>query len=1069
MSQFHENDFRPKGDDALTLAWKMIVSLKLTVALFVASAVLVFFGTLAQKEMGIWNVVHEYFWSWTVWVPNHLISEFLKIFGLGMVGPSTTFPGSFPLIGGKTLGILLFLNLSAGFLKITSRDIKNPEKRWRLPGIALLHLGLLLLMAGEFITREFAVEGQMTIVNGGSSNFVERRDKVELAILRPDDADPMMDRVIVIPGSLLEKALETKAPITDERIPFSIEMVDYYANSVILEKIPADFVNLADTGDGREVGAKKAKEISGADPNQKVDLPSAYIKLTDTQSGKSLGTWLVSTWLSTISDQKTQAVDLGLGDKNPLITLRFVRVYKPYTVTLVKFIHDVYPGTDVAKNFQSDIILDDPAQGVSRPVTIKMNDPMRHAGETFFQSSWLPGDTGTVLQVVENPGWLLPYISCILVSLGMMVHFGVGLIVFIQRMNKRQLTQANAVKRKESKAHLPEWIWPTVIWAAVAMVSTLVVTAALTSPVSKPGGFDLEAFGKLPMLEGGRVKPIDTLARNRLMLFSQRQEVYLNLENKKDGKADKKEVKADDAREPKKIPAVQWLLETMTGKIGKNSKAHELEVFRIDFDQVRMALNLKSRDGLRYSINEMQDGGKFEEFFVEASRAAQVDPAKRDIYQVRVLELANNLRSFIEIESLSVPEMYPPENWDGQSSWIPVGQILMEAGKKMANGEKGGIEPDKLALAEILVSYAQNNPKKFNEMVAVYHKAIESRIPPLAVAREKLEYEFNIAQPFYLAMYFYAATLLFTFLGWIASVISLSSDKPTDGGRLFQHAAWALAVASFVIHSAGLISRMYIMQRPPVTNLHSSAIFIGWGVCFLGLFLEFLFRRGFGNILPGVVGIATLVIAQNLSAGGDTMEVLQAVLDTNFWLATHVTTIVLGYAATYVAGTIGFLYILMRVFMIFQPDIAKTQNATSQVFGNIIYGVVCFATFLSFVGTVLGGIWADQSWGRFWGWDPKENGAVLIVIWNSLILHARWAGLVKTPGMAVLTLMGNMITTWSWFGTNQLGVGLHAYGFNNTLATGCMIFWLSQLLFIMLGGIVCLQDKSEALARKQAA
>ena len=111
----------------------------------------------------------------------------------------------------------------------------------------------------------------------------------------------------------------------------------------------------------------------------------------------------------------------------------------------------------------------------------------------------------------------------------------------------------------------------------------------------------------------------------------------------------------------------------------------------------------------------------------------------------------------------------------------------------------------------------------------------------------------------------------------------------------------------------------------------------------------------------------------------------------------------------------------------------------------MIYGVVCFATLLSFVGTVLGGIWADQSWGRFWGWDPKENGALLIVIWNALILHARWGGMVKQRGMAVLAVLGNIVTAWSWFGTNLLGVGLHSYGFNKTLAALCTYWWVSQV------------------------
>ena len=103
----------------------------------------------------------------------------------------------------------------------------------------------------------------------------------------------------------------------------------------------------------------------------------------------------------------------------------------------------------------------------------------------------------------------------------------------------------------------------------------------------------------------------------------------------------------------------------------------------------------------------------------------------------------------------------------------------------------------------------------------------------------------------------------------------------------------------------------------------------------------------------------------------------------------------------------------------------------------MIYGVVCFATLFSFVGTVLGGIWADQSWGRFWGWDPKENGALLIVIWNALILHARWGGMVKQRGMAVLAVVGNIVTAWSWFGTNMLGVGLHPTASWRGRSSGC--------------------------------
>ena len=178
---------------------------------------------------------------------------------------------------------------------------------------------------------------------------------------------------------------------------------------------------------------------------------------------------------------------------------------------------------------------------------------------------------------------------------------------------------------------------------------------------------------------------------------------------------------------------------------------------------------------------------------------------------------------------------------------------------------------------------------------------------------------------------------------------------------------------------------------------------------------------------------------------GDTLELQQAVLDTNFWLATHVTAINVGYSATYLAGALAILFIFAGVFTpALTGDLRKKLT-------QMIYGTVCFAMLFSFVGTVLGGIWADQSWGRFWGWDPKENGALMIVIWNAIILHARWGGMVQARGIANLAVFGNVITTWSYFGTNQLGVGLHAYGFMDSAVFWILFFCATQMVVIGLG------------------
>jgi hypothetical protein len=207
-------------------------------------------------------------------------------------------------------------------------------------------------------------------------------------------------------------------------------------------------------------------------------------------------------------------------------------------------------------------------------------------------------------------------------------------------------------------------------------------------------------------------------------------------------------------------------------------------------------------------------------------------------------------------------------------------------------------------------------------------------------------------------------------------------------------------------------------------------------------------------VISCVCGFICLIIAHHLALTGDTMEMMRAVLDTNFWLSTHVVVVTLGYASTFVAGFLALVYILRGFFT------TGLDGGTAKSIAKMVYGIICFATLFSFVGTVLGGIWADQSWGRFWGWDAKENGALIIVLWNALILHARWGGLVRERGLMNLTIFGNVVTAWSWFGVNMLGIGLHSYGFMdaafkwlllfvgfclllNTIAVLPLRFWLS--------------------------
>jgi ABC-type transport system involved in cytochrome c biogenesis permease subunit len=257
-------------------------------------------------------------------------------------------------------------------------------------------------------------------------------------------------------------------------------------------------------------------------------------------------------------------------------------------------------------------------------------------------------------------------------------------------------------------------------------------------------------------------------------------------------------------------------------------------------------------------------------------------------------------------------------------------------------------------------------------------------------------------------------------------------------GELLRRIAFGLLVAGAVVHTAGLASRVILQGRPPVTNLYSSAVFVGWGVVILGVVLERMYRKGFATAVAAACGFATLIIAHHLSGDGDTMEMMRAVLDSNFWLGTHVITITIGYSGTFLAGAIAIGWTVWK-----HVTGGKDEEASKALVG-MTYGVICFALFFSFLGTVLGGIWADQSWGRFWGWDPKENGALLIVLWNAIILHARWGRYVKERGTMAMAVFGNVITSLSWFGVNMLGVGLHSYGFMDKAFWALSAFIASQ-------------------------
>lgn len=333
----------------------------------------------------------------------------------------------------------------------------------------------------------------------------------------------------------------------------------------------------------------------------------------------------------------------------------------------------------------------------------------------------------------------------------------------------------------------------------------------------------------------------------------------------------------------------------------------------------------------------------------------------------------------------------------------------------------------------ILVAYRDVLPSKFNESIVNYQSYLREKMPEIRFSGVALESLHSRVAPFYLATVGYLFAVILAAVSWVI---------PRSGLR---KAALATIVVALLFHTLGIVFRVIISERPPITNLYSSAIFIGWIIAIFSLLLESLTKLSIGNFVGSFVSAICLLIAWGLSVEGDTFAVMVAVLDTQFWLATHVICITMGYATTFVAGFMGVAFLVTSIV---HRGFDKQRR---RVFSGVVYGMVCFSLLFSFVGTVLGGLWADDSWGRFWGWDPKENGALIIVIWNALVLHARWGAMIRERGLAVLAVFGNVVTAWSWFGTNQLGFGLHSYGFTEGVVNLLGLFVLSQLIVMALG------------------
>ena len=525
-------------------------------------------------------------------------------------------------------------------------------------GIVVIHAGIGLMMFNELFVYVTAVESQLRLREGEARNYTDDIRSVELAVT--DRSAAKEDDAVVVPKSLLQEG----SLVHDDRLPFDVQVVQFFENSELSDLAPSDKA-VADAGQGRDMIPMAVRAATATDTDQRVDTASAIVKLLKKGTNDSLGTYLISGALD-----KPDKVDVG--GKTYQIALRFKRVYKPYAVRLIETRKDDYMGTNRPRNYSSDIQVVDRELNKDFQRHIKMNEPLRFAGDTFYQSQFSQiGDVKySTLSVVSNRGWMIPYVGCMIVVVGLLAHFLGVLFRFVRRMSAGDSTASTAARdipakpvllgdsaaaeaaRARSKlsntgqtarAGTPtpnhaSWVaiaadyFP---WIVAAIGAAWIISKAI--PPSTPAErMNLYEFGKLPVSYEGRLKPFDTLARNALAAISDKQ-TYLD-----DNKVEH--------------PAIEWLLDV----IADPEKAERLKVFRVQNPEVldSLKLELRPRNGFLYSRKEITAKG-FAEFKKQVDIARSVDKDSRTVAQKKMLELASRMSMFVELQEAFTPLPFP--------------------------------------------------------------------------------------------------------------------------------------------------------------------------------------------------------------------------------------------------------------------------------------------------------------------------------------------------------------------------------------------------------------------------
>lgn len=939
-------------------------------------------------------------------------------------------------------------------------------------GNVLIHLGIGLLMVGQFVFGDRQREERISLYEGQRTSAAVQTDIVELAVI--DTTLPDKDTVVAFDHPLLERSAARGTPLTDPSLPFEIKVERWMVNSDMKSrrsdpKLQSDAADLI--GIPPEIAFVEVGKSGGA--KSEMNFATAYLTIREKKSSKELGRYAVSQFLNDPTVRPRAILNHVDSDGRHFdLALRFRRNLKPFAFELKDVVLEQYTGTAIPKDYSSYVRIVDDSGTTLQEGRIWMNSPMRFRGETYYQSQYTSaqqsplGVEQTVLQVVTNAGWLIPYVSCVLVGLGMLAHFSVTLTRFASRYDR------NAFAKPDAKPLL----WASLLIPLLAGGGYVLSKARI--PTASGDKIDWYRVGTLPVQHEGRIKPLSSVGAQILKALSNKPYALTLEGHSYDG----------GQSTGKKVTAAQWLMSVMA----HDRWVLDAPLVRIDAQSILDELGLKRHKSNCYSINEVTDKidgmeEKTKKIIAKAREQWTFDEQKFMDLQSKLTvffgvwnayerideilskaadnpERLNQAIAGLEplIESLraknppaiippretsaSVDPKQPPPRWD---AYAPAFYDVL----KNFDAKKLDNPTSQFRDLSQLVREGVSKSKEINAAVIAYDQMIADKYGATSrSSKAKFEAWYEYFNPIGLSYTLYIVTGLTCLLGFAFA------------REHFRQAAFWLCVLTLVMHTVAIACRIYISERPPVVTLYSAAVFIGWAIVLACVVAEALFPISISLLVASVAGYLSLQVAYGLDIG-DSMPVLQAVLDTQFWLSTHVISVSLGYSATFLAGFLG----IGIIALLFAKPFLRTGEPREKVSSlvetlyRVSYGIVCFGIFFSFVGTVLGGLWGDDSWGRFWGWDPKENGALMIVLWNALLLHAKWDRWVGPLGFAMLSVAGNIVTAWSMFGTNILGIGLHAYGGDpGDSVRNIAIFVSSQLLIIAMGGV------AYALARGNA-